>query len=467
MCGIIGILSQFPVQELIYTGLMHLQHRGQDAAGIFSYNPFKGSHALHKKKGLVQHLFTRDLPLVDSAYWAIGHLRYGTSGNGEVRDAQPFAIEQMGTWISIAHNGNLVNYAQLKREMPYTPFTTTCDSEALLHLFAEGFASEGSPFDRIRRGAERILSKAVGAYSLIGLIAGVGLFALRDPHGFRPLLLGRGPTHTAVASETLALSRINCTALEDVNPGELLYLRPSGQIERESLTCQRHAHCSFEFNYFAKTSSILDRREVYTVRSTLGVFLGEKIKQTGYAGEIVVPVPDTGIPAAMSLARTLNLPLAEGLVRQSHIGRTFIMPEQQKRQTATFHKLSPIRSVFEGKSVILVDDSIIRGTVSQKVVLMVREAGAKQVLFASTFPPVRYPCIYGIDFARQEELLAWNKPISEIAEEIGADWVVYNDIPSLKQAIGLDDLCLACIQGSYPTSLDGLQALQEQRALAR
>jgi len=471
MCGIMGIVGKQPIVELLYLGMMQLQHRGQDAAGVFLYDPRDERHFLRKNLGLVPHLFDEGLPRFP-ALWGIGHVRYSTSGQGNIGDAQPLVIHKDSACIAIAHNGNLVNYSSLREDLENTGalFATSCDTEAIIHVLSQNLPPKGSFFDRMCLAVQNVYERVTGAFSIIGIMTTHGMFAFRDPQGIRPLLLGKGDNLLGVASETVALSSIGCKVIEDIPPGELICIDNTGKLQRSMLKKQKHAHCCFEFNYFAKTHTLMEKKEIYTVRTKLGVALAEKIRALKVGQiDVVIPVPETGVPAAIALSQHLKIPYAEGFVRQGHVGRTFIMPRQENRECAVIQKLAPIRSVFEGKSVVLVDDSIIRGTVSKRTISLARQAGAIRIIFASTFPPVRHSCIYGIDFPNQNQLIASHQSIADICTTIGADVLVYNDIQGLKAAIGLEDLCLACLDGHYPTSTAGIEKLQQlrERALHR
>lgn len=465
MCGIFAIIGNEPVVETIYHGLIQLQHRGQDAAGIFTYSPKTGEHCNQKNIGLVTQVFSVDnLPIPD-ANWAIGHVRYSTVGRGNVEDSQPHCLTKDNT-IAIAYNGNIVNYVPLKKELERKNivFESSCDAEAILHLFSQNL-QQPNCFESICSAVAKVYEHSSGAYSVVGIITGVGLFAFRDPFGIRPLLYGKktdGTMH-AFASETSALSQIDLHEIYDIKPGEVVFIDKELRVHQRQLSKQCHAHCSFEFNYFAKPNTIIENREVYRIRSHLGRALAKKIQVSEIKADVVVPVPDTARPSAIALAHALKIPLEEGFVKQEHIGRTFIMPVQGKRKKAVSQKLAAVDSVFKGKQVIIVDDSIVRGTVSKKVVSMARKAGAKKVYFASTYPPIRHPCLYGIDFPMQEQLIAWNKSVEEICEEIGADELVFNDVEGLQESIGFEDLCTACLTGNYSTDTNGVQELQQLR----
>ncbi|MCB1111763.1 MAG: amidophosphoribosyltransferase [Chlamydiales bacterium] len=468
MCGLIGIISEEPVVEWIYQSLIHLQHRGQDAAGIFAYDPRTEKEKLHKNRGLVSQVFNAStLPLPD-APWGIGHIRYSTIGTGRVEDTHPLTVKHGSGTLALAHNGNIVNYVPLKAELEddNVVFETTCDAEAILNMLAQHLSTDDDfSFEDVCHAVGKVLHNVAGAYSCVALRTGKGLIAFRDPWGFRPLLYGIHPDgHThAFASENGPLKFLGFENIHDVQPGEVVYIDDEKRVYRKKLTAKRHAHCSFEYNYFAKPNTIIEEREVYRIRARLGQELAEKVREQNIEADVVIPVPDSARPSAIALAQHLGIPLEEGFVKQNHVGRTFIMPTQYARKKAMSQKLITVPSVFEGKRVILVDDSIVRGTVSTRVVELARRAGAKEIAFASTYPPIRHPCIYGIDFPRSEQLVAYGRDLEEIAEEIGVDRLVYNDIEGLKRAIDLDDICAACLTGVYPTSTYGVEELQDLR----
>jgi len=367
----------------------------------------------------------------------------------------------------MAHNGNVVNYVPLKKEVENQggSFETECDVEIILQLVAQTLSNKAIDFENICETIKKVHSNVLGSYSVVGIITGKGMIAFRDPRGIRPLLFGKrqdGQAY-AFASETNALRVFGCHEISDVQPGEVIFINNNLQIDRREITSCRPAHCSFEFNYFCKPNTQIENREVYSVRSRLGELLADKIKEAKIDADVVVPIPTTARSAAIALSRALGINYDEGFVKQDHIGRTFIMPTQGVRKQALFRKLTVVPSVFRDKKVILVDDSIVRGTVSKRVVALARWAGAKKVYFASTFPPIRHPCLYGIDFPHQDQLIATGKTIAMINEEIQTDDLVYNDVEALKAAIGTDDLCTACLTGEYPTSTEGKEELQNLR----
>jgi amidophosphoribosyltransferase len=466
MCGLFGIIGQKPIAESIYHGMIQLQHRGQDAAGIFTYDPITNKHAIHKDLGLVRDVFTSDTLPLPKASWGIGHVRYSTIGKVRSEDTQPHYIQEKHT-IAMAHNGNIINYVPLRNELENhgTIFESNCDIEVILHLFANALPSENISFEDVCNAVRLIYQKVVGAYSVVALIPGVGLVAFRDPWGIRPLLFGtkKDESSFAVASETNALTVFGCDHISDVKAGEVFFIDAHMKRFRKALIDQKPAHCSFEYNYFSKPNSIIDEFEVYSIRYKLGEFLGEKIKKENIKIDAVIPVPSTARPASIALAKTLGISYEEGFVKQDYIGRTFIMPTQKIRQNALTRKLAPVISVFKNKNVLLVDDSIVRGTVSKRVISLARWAGAKQVYFASTFPPIQHPCLYGVDFPNQEQLIAFNQTIPLVSEKIHADRLFYNDVEALNAAIANPNLCNACLTGIYPTGTEGITEFQSLR----
>jgi amidophosphoribosyltransferase len=467
MCGIFGIIGGEPIAEFILQGLQLLQHRGQDAAGLFTYNPKTSHEFLFKDNGLVHQVFSSDNFYLPKAPWGIGHIRYSTVGEGGIEDIQPHVIKKGNVTIGMVHNGNIVNYLQLKNELKANQIflNTTCDTEIILNIFANKIPDEGVTFDAICDAVSEVYQHVFGSYSILVLITGVGLVAFRDPWGFRPLLYGRSRDLKSFVftSETGPISYVDADNMIDVTPGEVIFIDQNLSLHKKYIKIKSHTHCSFEFNYFAKPNAVIENKEVYEVRSLLGTALAHQIKSLNLDIDVVVPIPSTGMPSALSLGYALNIPIKEGFLKQNHSGRTFILPTQKSRKKAISDKLTTVTSVFENKNVLLVDDSIVRGNVSRYAVQIARMAGANKVYFASTFPPVLYPCFYGIDFPRQEELVAWGKTQEEVSEEIGADLVIYNSIEVLKNSIGITDLCTACLTGDYPTKIEGVSELQNMR----
>ncbi len=468
MCGIIGIADVEPVTDGLCLGLMHQQHRGEDAAGVFAYDPEIDEAWFHKGHGLVKSVFS-GVTLPDTERWGIGHVRYTTSGSGGTRDIQPLWQKHGDGCLAVAHNGNLVNYVPVRKELEDQGFTfeTDCDAEVLLNVLASALPKDAPTYDNLCAAVQAVMQRLTGAYSAVGLHSPSGVFAFRDPWGIRPLLIGMHPQRKAYmfASEVDALAHLGYTLAGEVQPGELCFVDSDSTLHRRQLMECAHGHCSFEYAYFARTNTTFEGMEVYAARTRLGEALARKIVEANIQADVVIPVPSTARTAANALARALNLPYEEGLVKKDHIGRTFIMPTQHIRERAVSQKLSTVDSIFAGKNVILVDDSVVRGTVSKRVTQLARRAKAKSVTFASTFPPIRYPCFYGIDFPQINQLIASGRNAQQICEAIGADALVYNDIETFKDAVGVPDLCTACLSGKYPTKSTGASELQALREL--
>lgn len=466
MCGIFGLIGKLPIADSIYHGMIQLQHRGQDAAGIFTYDHKTHKHSLHKDLGLVKDVYSTDPHSLPYATWGIGHVRYSTIGKGRKIDSQPLYIQDHHT-ISMAHNGNLVNYASLRREieMSGTIIETTCDLEPLLHIFSSQLPEEEIIFPHIMAAARHLFQKAQGAYSIVCLIAGVGIIAIRDPHGIRPLLMGSNHDGQSFgfASENNALNVFGFEKFESVKPGEVVFIDKDLVVYRETLSDKTPSLCSFEHNYFSKPNTIIDDIEVYESRCKLGEALADHVRKANLPIDVVCAVPSSARASAIALAKALKIDYQEGFVKQDNVGRTFIMPTQGIRQKALSRKLGAVHSVFKGKNVLLVDDSIVRGTVSKRVVSLAKWAGAHNVYFASTFPPIRHPCHYGIDFPTPEQLIAHDRNTDQIAKEIEVDALFYNTKEDLENALGTTHLCTACLTGSYPTEMHGMKELQKLR----
>ena len=470
MCGIFGVIGSENAAAEIYIGLMHLQHRGQDAAGILTTD-FRngGSMNMVKERGLVANVFDEEKLRQLKGSAGIGHTRYPTIGVASKKEAQPFFL-QYPDGIGMAFNGNIVNYPSLKkylRDKKRRYLMSDSDAEVMLNLFASEYLKESgtkSFFDSVAY----LQKELVGAYSVVGMIANKGIFAFKDPNGIKPLIMGKkeynGKTCYAFASESIALTIQGYNELRDLKPGEVVFIDKKLKVYSKVLNEKKHAHCVFEWVYFSTVESEIEDMPVYIARSKLGEELANKVKRLWPDLEIdlVIPIPDTSRPAANSLAYKLGIPYGEGLVKNRYVGRTFIMPVQKSREYALDLKLKPIDAMLKGKKVMVVDDSIVRGSTSKKIVKLLRASGVKKVYFLSTFPPIRYPCYYGIDFQREEELIAHNKKIKEIEKEIGADKLIYMDVESLKNCIGTE-LCTACVTGDYPTSIGEAKNLQNLR----
>jgi len=464
MCGIVGVVSQAPVNQLIYDALLLLQHRGQDAAGIVTQQGRK--FFMHKAKGMVRDVFrTRNMRALPG-HCGLGQVRYPTAGNAySEEEAQPFYVNAPFGLV-LVHNGNLTNAQALKQELFLTDhrhINTESDSEVLLNVLAHELekVTRGEPLKPADvfaavRGVHR---RVKGSYAVIALIAGHGLLAFRDPYGIRPLCLGRSGDQIMVASESVTLEGTGFEFERDIAPGEAVYVALDGRTERAH--CADHAAlkpCIFEYVYLARPDSFINGISVYQARLNLGATLAKRVISTVPPNEIdvVIPIPESSRPSAMELARLLGLPYREGFVKNRYVGRTFIMPGQAVRKKSVRQKLNVIASEFKGRNVLLVDDSIVRGTTSREIVQMARDAGARKVYMASAAPPVRFPNVYGIDMPTPGELVAHGRTIDEVRALIGADALIYQDVDAMKQAIGslnpaLDGFDASCFDGVYVT----------------
>jgi amidophosphoribosyltransferase len=462
MCGFLGILNSESAVREIYDGLVAVQHRGQDAAGIVTYD---GRFHVKKGEGLVRDIFSTDNIERLKGGIGVGHVRYPTVGSGGGEDAQPFVINYP-YGIVMAHNGNVANYQELKRELEVREsrhIDSGCDVEVMLNIFAGALgrtADQGFDVEAFYRAVSEVFTRVRGSYSVVGMIAGQGLFAFRDPYGIKPMAFGRrtvgGEPSYAVASESVVLDLLGFKDIRTPRPGEALFMDLSGEHFSRQVGEPKPHPCLFEFVYFARPDSVLDGVSVYLSRIRMGELLAKKIKALNLEIDVVVPVPDSARTGGQAIATALGLPFREGLVKNRYVGRTFIMPDDRMRKRSLEHKLNAIRSVFEGKKVLIVDDSIVRGHTSNWIVNMVRRNGAQKVYFASTAPPIRYPCVYGIDMQTRSEFIARNRTPEEVSRILGADQVIYQDLPDLKRAVlegnpELGAACAACFCGEYPT----------------
>lgn len=480
MCGIIGIVGTTEVASALYDGLTVLQHRGQDAAGIATVDGAR--LRLHKGKGLVRDVFnSADVGKLRGRI-GIGHCRYPTAGSEGSEEAQPFYVNSP-YGIAFAHNGNLVNTEALRKQMfedDRRHIDTDSDSEVLLNVLAHELQVD----DRVDLTPEHVFkavagvhARARGGYACIALVLGYGLIAFRDPNGIRPLVLGERVTaegrEYAVASESVALDVLGFKRLRDIEPGEAVIITDGGELYTQR--CAEgavHAPCIFEYVYLARPDSMIEDVSVYKARLRMGEKLAEKIlRERGpdHGIDAVIPIPDTSRTAASSLAQALGVPMREGLVKNRYIGRTFIMPGQGERVKSVRRKLNAIDLEFRKKNVLLVDDSIVRGTTSRQIIQMARDAGAKNVYFASAAPPVRYPNIYGIDMPAASELVAAGRTVEEVEKALGADWLIYQDLEDLIGAVadGNEDLKnfdTSCFSGEYVTGVEA-GFLEQQEAL--
>lgn len=468
MCGILGLVAQTPVNQLLYDGLLVLQHRGQDAAGIVTaqHNRFH----MHKGNGLVRDVFrTRNMRSM-VGNMGIGHVRYPTAGSSESpAEAQPFYVNSP-FGIVLGHNGNLTNAVQLNQELfreDLRHVNTNSDSEVLLNVLAHELQRSTKNYHldpaAIFDAVSGVHRRCRGAYAVVAMIAGYGLLAFRDPHGIRPLVFGRAEnefgTEYLVASESVALDTLGFHLIRDVAPGEAIFIDEKGNFyNKQCVAAPVHNPCIFEFVYMARPDSVMDGISVYETRLNMGESLADKINRTmrHLDIDVVIPIPDSSRPSALQLANRLGVSFREGFVKNRYIGRTFIMPGQQQRRKSVRQKLNAMSVEFRGKNVLLVDDSIVRGTTSREIVQMAQGAGASKVYFASAAPPVRFPNVYGIDMPTRHELIATGRDDDEICREIGADYLVYQDLDALVKDVSrlnpsISHYETSCFDGSYIT----------------
>ncbi|GAB6049428.1 amidophosphoribosyltransferase [Hydrogenophilus islandicus] len=468
MCGVIGVVAEEPVNQILYDGLLVLQHRGQDAAGIAT--GADGRFYLHKGPGLVRDVFrTRNMRSLIGT-WGIGHVRYPTAGDPcDVSEAQPFYVNSP-FGILLAHNGNLTNAEALKAELFRTDrrhINTNSDSEVILNVLAHELQMNATGLEltdeAVFAAVRGVHRRCRGAYAVVAMIAGYGLLAFRDPFGIRPLVFGKRQgmrgTEWMVASESVALDVLGFERVRDVAPGEaILFSLDRGMRAEQCADRPMLASCLFEFVYLARPDSLLDGVSVYDARVKMGEKLATRFRalMPHETVDVVIPVPDSSRPAAMEMAHRLGVPYREGFVKNRYIGRTFIMPGQAVRKKSVRQKLNVIEQEFAGKSVLIVDDSIVRGTTSREIVQMARDAGAKRVILASAAPPVRYANVYGIDMPTRSELIAAFRTDEEICQEIGADRILYQSLEDLKAAVRelnpeITHFEASCFDGHYIT----------------
>ena len=483
MCGVVGVVSKSEVSPMIYDALTVLQHRGQDAAGIATCHQDK--FHLRKQLGLVRDVF-RDTHMIGlRGSMGIGHLRYPTAGSQDRELAQPMYVNSP-YGISISHNGNLTNkdeISQILTDENLRFLSTDSDSEVLLNVFAHELQKQGtsSPTQKEIFKAVRATHKRIrGAYSVIFMINGVGIVGFRDPFGIRPLIFGSrendllGPDYM-LASESTVLDTLGFNIISDVEPGEAVFVDKEGEMFREAcIDNPIHTPCIFEYVYLARPDAVIDNISVHKSRMRMGEALAEKINnlKPDHDIDVVIPIPESSTTSALQLANTLGIKYTEGFVKNRYIGRTFIMPFQEKREKSVRQKLNPIEFEFKNKVVLLVDDSIVRGTTSRQIIEMARTAGAKKVYFASASPPIRYQNVYGIDMAATTELIAHNRTEDEISELIGADWLIYQDLEDLIESAkygnpSIQQFECSVFDGKYITAdIDRsyLQKLEETRS---
>ncbi|HTQ35753.1 MAG TPA: amidophosphoribosyltransferase [Steroidobacteraceae bacterium] len=482
MCGIAGIVGRGPVNQQLYDALTVLQHRGQDAAGIMTADG--GELFAVRGKGLVRDVFgQRDMDSL-RGHIGIGHVRYPTAGGDSSSEVQPFYVNAP-YGICLGHNGNLTNATELAAVLTREErrhLNTSSDSEVLLNVFASELQRVGTPRATpadIFAACNAVYRRCRGAYAVVAMIIGHGVLGFRDPHGIRPLILGqrrsaRGMEYM-LASESVALTMASFEVVRDVAPGEVVFIDELGRLHtNQCVPVARHTPCIFEYVYFARPDSIIDNISVYRARMRMGEKLADKLKREhpDHDIDVVIPIPDTSRTCALQLAQKLGIKYREGFNKNRYIGRTFIMPGQEQRLKSVRRKLSAIDFEFRGKKVLLVDDSIVRGTTSAQIIELAREAGARKVYFASAAPPVRHPYVYGIDMPAASELVAAGRDVEEIARQIGADWLIYQDLEDLVAACRHDNAAItefdtSCFSGTYVTgdvTPEYLERLERERS---
>lgn len=490
MCGIVGIIGHSPVNQAIYDGLTLLQHRGQDAAGIVTIDA-ENRFRLRKANGLVSAVFRQEHMLRLQGNVGIGHVRYPTAGSSSVSEAQPFYVNSP-YGLTLVHNGNLTNNTELKKllfTMAKRHVNTNSDSESLLNIFAhylDQYQTEQLQPEHIFETVRKTNGVIRGAYACLAIIIGYGMVAFRDPFGIRPLVLGKreenGKTEYMFASESVALDIVGFEYVRDVKPGEAIYISFDGEFH--SAMCAENPKlnpCIFEYVYFARPDSVIDGVSVYAARVHMGRLLGEKIAREwqdilNYI-DVVIPIPETSTDIALQIANLLGKPYRQGFVKNRYVARTFIMPGQAQRKSSVRRKLNPIASEFTGKNVLLVDDSIVRGTTSEQIVEMARQAGANKVYFASAAPEIRYPNVYGIDMPTCQELVAYDRTVEEVTQMIGADRLIFQDLADLFKSVQIENPDIhhfdaSVFTGEYITGdvdrcyLDNIAAMRNDKAKA-
>ncbi len=489
MCGIVGIFSHSLVASELYDSLIHLQHRGQDAAGILTCNErFYVKHGL----GLVREIFQPDDIRHLKGHFGIGHTRYPTAGGYNIADVQPLWIGSP-RGIALAHNGNLVNYPELALEITqkkHRHLNSSIDSEVLLHLIGDGLDSDAYVandsekfFERLCDTIKNLFVRAVGSYSVISVIIGKGMVAFRDPHGIRPLVMGErtnpdGSKDYIFASETTMFYSLGFEPVGDVQAGEVVYVNQAGQLFRKVVEKRAFRPCVFEYVYFARPDATINQVSVYRSRLHMGQNLAKLWKKCypDCVPDVVIPAPFTSNTAALSFAHEIGVRYSEGLYKNPFIGRTFIMPNGEERTRSVRYKLTPQKTEIYDKNVLIVDDSIVRGTTSREIVKMVKEFGAKEIYFVSTAPPIKYPCFYGIDIPSRKELIAAQDSLEQIRDYLGVNKLLYQEIDDLVEAVTrkgdhtIETPCMACMNGCYITgniNEKKMNELEQQRMAGR
>lgn len=482
MCGIIGLYGKEDVVEKTIAGLIAIQHRGQDSCGIYSLSGDK----VHKKKckGLVSENRCKEMDgIIVNRFerlkgtMALGHVRYATIGDSSIENAQPFYSD---SGVSLCHNGNVTNVPQLKKELmsstPRRHVNSDCDADILLKVFVDELSKyefEKLTTDQIFDAIGRLMDRIEGSYSALAIINDVGFVAFRDPYGIKPIVFGKKDQIYGFASESVAFDAIGLEMIDNLKPGEAIFIDKSMGVHKKRIKEQEHRPCIFEYIYFAHPSSVIDSKSVYEIRLKLGRLLGEKwsglAEERGLKADVVCEIPTTAFTAAQSFSAATGIPYVGCIVRNNYVYRSFINPDQKSREDTVDLKLLINKTALKDKNVVVIDDSIVRGTTSRKIAKRLREAGAKKIYFCSSAPPIICPCVYGIDMSVKQELIAAEKTIEEINSFIGADELLYQSIDDLKKALPEFNFCDACFSGSYPTkiSLEQLKQIEDERIKAR
>jgi amidophosphoribosyltransferase len=471
MCGIIGVCGYKDVSHEIINGMSTLQHRGQDAAGVVTFN---GNFKLKKGNGHVSTVFNDMLPDQLEGYCGLGHVRYSTMGSTDAVDAQPIAVNYP-FGLAMFHNGNVINFKELRKylyEEHHRLLDTSNDVALILYTFASELEQrdlKNLTVDDIFDSVDQVQKKVKGAYSAMTIIANRGFLAFTDPYGIRPLVMGRKLSDQGVvyafASESTTFDYLGYEYMQDLSPGEMIFIDNNHQIHSRIGKTKKQAFCVFEYIYFAREDTSIHKRLVASERVRMGKQLAETFKKTGLKPDIVIDVPNSAYFFASGLAEGLEVPYRRGMAKNYHMGRSFITPNQELREKMVKQKLNPIRDIVVGKKIAVVDDSIVRGTTSKRIVKLLRDAGAKEVYFVSASPPIKHPCIYGIDMSVKKEILASHYEIDEIARYIGADAVVYQSLEDLETMYNDLPICHACFSGKYPTGItkELLEEIEEEK----
>jgi amidophosphoribosyltransferase len=471
MCGLIGVVGTDDSAYEAFVGLLNLQHRGQDGAGILTVDTRLNQFSTQKGTGLVDNVFSERCFRSLRGPAAIGHTRYATIGRRDPNLLQPFLDSHSG--IAIAHNGNIVNCYHLREKIlaanPALTFATESDSEIILQLLST-FVGGQLPRDNesLFAAINYAMSELVGSYAVVGLLKNCTLFGFRDPNGIRPLFFARKEEGIyAFASESVVLDYLGYADIQEVAAGEAVIITSDGRVERRLVTRCSYSPCMFEWVYFARVESCMGDTSVYQARFQLGLILAEEIKRRGIEADVVLPIPETSRIAAGAMAEALGLPFRELLIKNRYVQRTFLLDDQAARQLAIKRKLFPIAPEIAGKRCLVVDDSIVRGNTANRIVKLIKQAGAAEVTLVSTCPPISSPCYYGIDFPSNAELIAYNRSEDEIARELGVDHIVYQSLDGLRQALAQKSLCTGCLNREYPTDVSYGSLFEEQRSLDR